>query len=120
MVLYTWFLMSFCQNEKCCVFRHSPNDIFGLYIKEKLEPHVLRALPLKMKTRPIFDFVIFLPLLPQMKNDTFQKAFDLDTYLPAALDAVSFFGFLSKPQSRGSETTFPKLSYTVFENANSL
>ena len=48
------------------------------------------ALPLKMKTRPIFDFVIFLPLLPQMKNDTFQKAFDLDTYLPA-LDAVSFF-----------------------------
>ena len=63
-----------------------------------------------MKTRPIFDFVIFLPLLPQMKNDTFQKAFDLDTYLPA-LDAVSFFGFLSKPQSRVSETTFPKLSY---------
>ena len=52
-----------------------------------------------MKTRPIFDFVIFLPLLPQMKNDTFQKAFDLDTYLPA-LDAVSFFGFLSKPQQR--------------------
>ena len=54
-----------------------------------------------MKTRPIFDFVIFLPLLPQMKNDTFQKAFDLDTYLPA-LDAVSFFGFLSKPQNFGN------------------
>ena len=41
MVLYSRFLMSFCQNEKCCVFRHSPNDIFGLYIKEKLGPHVL-------------------------------------------------------------------------------